>query len=115
VIDDIGRLPEIAPPAPPPSRPRRVAGEIKRPERLSGRQPLYTELARRVRLEGTVIVDAVIDENGRVTEVELLRGLGFGLDEEVVDAVGTWQFRPATLGGKPIAVLFTLTVHFDLK
>lgn len=114
-IDDLGAFPDIAPPPPPASRPRRVTGAVRPPVRLSGRQPLYTELARRVRREGVVILDAVIDTEGRVTEVEILRGLGLGLDEEVVDAVSSWRFRPATLGGQPLAVVYTLTVRFELR
>ena len=62
-----------------------------------------------------MILDAVIDPGGRVTEVEILRGLGLGLDEEVVDAVASWRFRPATLGGQPVAVVYTLTVRFELR
>jgi protein TonB len=62
-----------------------------------------------------VIVEAVIDEQGRVTDVRILRGLPMGLDREAVAAVRQWRFTPATLQGKPVKVYFSLTVNFRIQ
>jgi TonB family protein len=107
-----------APPAiePEPEAPRPWSpADMTRPIRISGDDPAYTELARRVRTEGVVIVRAVIDREGQVAEVKLVKGLPWGLGEATVEAVREWRFRPATLRGKPIAVFYDLSVHFGLQ
>lgn len=96
-------------------RPIRFGSGITRPVKLSGPTPAYTELARRVRLTGIVILEAVIDERGEVTELEVLRSLPYGLTESALRAVGRWRFEPSTLDGRPVAVLYNLTVRFELN
>jgi protein TonB len=93
----------------------RVGGEITKPERLGGAQPAYTELARKARVQGVVIVEAIIDKEGKVTNVRVLKGLPMGLDQAAVDAVKNWRFRPATLNGRPVSVYYSLTVNFRLQ
>ena len=78
-------------------------------------QPRYSEAARRAGVQGAVTVEAVIDEQGRVTDVKILRGLPMGLDREAVAAVRQWRFTPATLQGKPVKVYFSLTVNFRIQ
>jgi len=94
--------------------PYRVGGEISRPEILSSTHPVYTELARRARVTGTVIVEAVIDEQGNVTDIRVLKGLPMGLDRAAVEAIKEWRFKPATLQGKPVSVYYVLTVNFQV-
>ena len=100
--------------APPAGEPYRVGGGISAPQKLSGAAPVYTELARRSRVTGTVIVEAIIDEQGNVTNVRVLKGLPMGLDRSAVEAVQTWKFKPAMLEGKPVKVYYTLTVNFQV-
>ncbi len=110
--------PITAIPGPPPApveMPVRFTGEMTRPIRLAGLDPAYTEPARKAREQGVVILDAVIDKNGIVTEIEVLKELGFGLTEAAVRAVETWRFEPARLGGRLIAVRYSLTVRFALR
>ena len=95
--------------------PVRFHGGMERPVRVAGSDPAYTEIARKVREEGVVILDAVIDETGAVTEIVVVKKLGFGLTESAVRAVGTWRFQPARLGDRPVAVRYTLTVRFTLR
>ena len=104
-------------PAPEPvdDKPIQVGGAVLKPEVIVRTEPRYTELARRARVEGVVIVRAVIDERGYVTNVELLRGQPMGLDQAAMDAVKTWRFKPATLHGQPVKVYFNLTVNFTLQ
>jgi len=95
--------------------PIRVFGAVTRPVIIDGPQPRYTETARRAGVQGTVIVEAVINEQGRVTDVRVLKTLPMGLDQAAVDAVRSWRFKPATLGSKPVKVFYTLTVNFTLQ
>ncbi len=77
--------------------------------------PRYSESARRMRREGSVFLEAIIGKDGRIANVRVLRGLGFGLDEEAVAAVGQWTYRPAQLGERIIAVYLTVRVDFKLR
>ena len=95
--------------------PLTVGGAVIRPVLLDKIEPQYTETARRVRLEGTVIVQAVIDEQGRVVDVKILKPLPMGLDKAAVDAVSRWRFQPATLHGRPVKVYYSLTVNFRVQ
>jgi len=92
--------------------PFRVGGEISRPEILSSTRPVYTELARKARVTGTVIVEAIIDEHGDVKDARVLKGLPMGLDQAALDAITAWKFKPATRGGQPVPVYYVLTVNF---
>jgi len=88
---------------------------MTKPRVVYSLQPQYTEVARRARLQGTVIVQAVIDESGRVLDVQVLKRLGMGLDRSAADAVAQWRFTPATLNGRPLKVIYTLTVNFTVQ
>jgi protein TonB len=101
---------------PPPSdKPLPVGGAVTAPVATYRVQPLYTEMARKTRLQGTVIVRAVIDEEGRVINVQVTKGLPMGLDDAAVAAVRQWRFQPATLHGRAVKVFFDLTVRFEVQ
>lgn len=114
-VDDlvIG-IPE-APPEPEPDGPIYVTGDVQKPEKITSPPPQYTEIARKARIQGVVILQSIIDEQGNVTEVSVLKGLPMGLSEAAMNAVRQWKFKPATLNGKPVAVYFNLTVNFQLQ
>ncbi len=103
-----------APPPPPPAEegPVYVIGGIEPPEALDAPMPRFPELARQVGRDGLVVLQAVIDREGRVQEVQVLRGAPFGMTEAAVEAVRGWRFRPATRDGDPVAVYYQLTVRF---
>ena len=106
------------PEGPPPSEPAGpiiVAGDVVPPEKITAPQPQYTEMARKARIQGVVIVQAIIDKQGEVTNVKVLKGLPMGLDQAAVDAVKRWRFEPATLNGKPVSVYYNLTVNFRIQ
>ena len=113
-VDIVFNIPE-APPAPELDGPIRVGGNVQKPELLHQVRPLYTEIARRARIEGSVILEATIDQQGLVRDVKVLKGLPMGLTEEAVKAVKQWRYSVSTLNGKPVDVLFALTVHFKLQ
>src|SRR4029079_8505454 len=66
--------------------PVRVGGEVTAPEKVSGLEPSYTEIARRARVQGVVILEATIDRSGKVTSTRVLKGLPMGLDEKARQA-----------------------------
>jgi len=101
-------------PAPPPVAPRPVGGNVRRPERIVFVEPVYPPAARAARMEGTVIVDAVIDEAGVVTDVTVLRSVPL-LDRAALEAVRQWRYTPTQLNGEPIPVRMTVSVRFSLR
>jgi TonB family protein len=106
------------PEGPPPSEPEgpiHVGGDVKAPVKISAPQPQYTEIARKARIQGVVIVQAIINKQGEVTDVKVLKGLPMGLDQSAVDAIRKWRFEAATLNGKPVDVYYNLTVNFTLQ
>ncbi len=97
------------------SRPIHITVGVTNPEPVRQVQPRYTENARRAGVQGVVILEAIIDEQGNVDNVRILRGLPMGLDREAVAAVQQWKFRPARMASKPVKVYFTLTVNFTIQ
>ena len=95
--------------------PVRVGGNVKAPVITDRIDPQYTEVARRARIQGIVIIEAVIDRQGNVTEARILKGLPMGLDNEALAAIKRWKFRPGTLNGQPVPVYYNLTINFRLE
>jgi protein TonB len=102
--------------APPASEgPLRVGGDVKAPVAISRTKPDYTDAARKGHITGVVIVEAIVNKQGEVEQVKVLKGLSLGLNEQAVEAVKKWRFHPGTLNGEPVEVIFTLTVNFTLE
>jgi len=77
--------------------------------------PEYTDEARKAKIEGKVVVKAVVTASGRAVDISILRGLGSGLDEKAIEAVKKWSFKPASdSNGHPIAVAVPMEVTFHL-
>jgi len=94
--------------------PLRVGGDVKAPVVIYRVEPVYSADARANHVSGIVIVEAVIGRDGLVKNIQVLKPLPFGLDQAAVDAVRQWQFKPGTLNGEPVDVIFNLTVNFKL-
>ena len=112
--DIIFDIPE-GPPHSEPEGPIHVGGDVAAPTKISAPQPQYTEIARKARIQGVVIVQAIINKQGNVTDVKVLKGLPMGLSEAAARALTRWKFQPATRNGQPINVYFNLTVNFTLS
>ena len=87
---------------------------MRPPQIVSQVQPRYPEVAKAARVQGIVILEAIINTEGQVEDVKVLRGPDL-LQQSAMDAIVKWKFKPGTLNGKPVKVIFTLTVNFTLK
>lgn len=76
---------------------------------------IYPEIAKRAGVEGKVIVKAFVDENGTVTKVEILKGIGAGCDEAALNAVMITKFNPGKQRGNPVKVQVSIPIVFKLK
>ena len=84
------------------------------PKVISAPDPEYQKEAREARLQGTVILVAFVNEDGRVSNVRISRPLGMGLDEKGVEAVRKWRFQPAKRAGVPVRFQINIEVNFRL-
>jgi periplasmic protein TonB len=117
--------PPPRPAAPPPSAPEPVEEEIfvvveQMPELIGGLEAVqdlirYPEMARRANIEGTVHLQFIVDENGRVVDPVVVRGIGGGCDEAALEAVRQVRFRPGVQRGRPVKVRFSIPVRFRLR
>jgi TonB family protein len=111
-------VPPDAPPPPPPPigadgriAPLRVGGYIQPPTKIKDVKPVMPDLARSARVQGVVIVEATIGEDGRVRDVKVLRSIPL-LDQAAIECVRQWEFSPTLLNGVPVPVIMTATVNF---
>lgn len=111
-----GLVVEPPPPPPPPKPlvPVRVGPLIKQPTRTVYVQPVYPEVARQARVEGVVVIEAVLGPTGNVEQARVLRSQPL-LDEAALTAVRQWKFTPTLLQGVPVPVVMTVTVNFTLS
>lgn len=75
----------------------------------------YTREALAARIQGTVVMDAVVLDNGSVSDVTITKSLDDGLDKQCVKAMRQWEFKPGTKNGKPVAVVVSVTMSFTLR
>ena len=117
----LGGLPDLPlPPPPPPPQPVRrdpvrVGGQISQPALLRRVEPVYPAVAVHAHIEGTVILEAIVDRAGVVESVKVLRSAGGLLDKAAIDAVEQWQYSPVLLNGKPERFVLTVVLSFNLE
>ena len=81
---------------------------------VSSRQPAYPPLARTANVEGRVVINAVVDETGRVTDMKVVSGSPL-LTEAATDALHTWKYEPARLDGRPVMTQVQVTFNFAFR
>ena len=93
-----------------------IGSGVTMPQILQQTTPSYTDDAIKSKVQGTVILQAVIRKDGTVDSFKVLRGLGHGLEEKVIQEIAAnWIFRPGTFNGSPVDVLATIEVQFNLR
>jgi protein TonB len=76
---------------------------------------IYPEIAKRAGVEGTVFVEAFVDENGVVTKTSVVKGIGAGCDEAAMNAVQGTKFKPGKQRGKAVKVRMSIPIRFRLQ
>jgi len=95
-------------------QPLRVGGAIRAPVKTSDARPVYPADAQKARVQGVVILEAIIDDQGSVANARVLRSVPL-LDAAALDAVSRWRFTPTEIDGRRISLLLTVTVNFTLS
>jgi protein TonB len=91
----------------------RVGGNVRPPELVQRISPEYPVVARRAHVQGTVVIDAVIDATGNVVSEHAVSGPGL-LIPAALSAVEQWKYQPTYLNGKPVELAMEVTVSFHL-
>jgi TonB family protein len=97
-----------------PTAPLPIGGDVKPARLLSAVAPIYPQMARSQRLSGDVVIDALIDANGRVTTMKVLSGPAL-LHQSAMDSLRQWKYQPATLNGQTMPMHLTVTVQFKIQ
>jgi TonB family protein len=95
----------------------RAGDGVAEPVIVQPKNPKYTKEALRARVEGSVIVECIVNTNGRVSDAKVVKSLDavYGLDDEAVKTVKEWRFKPGMLEGRPVRVAVTIGVEFSLR
>ena len=76
--------------------------------------PQFSEYARRNKIQGTVVLQFIVDSNGLPQNVEVVKPIGYGLDQNAVESVRQYRFKPAMKNGRPVPAYLTVVVNFRL-
>lgn len=95
----------------------RPGNGVTMPTLLREVKPNYTSDAMRAKIQGTVLIECVVNTNGEVTDVKILNSLDptFGLDQEAIKAAKQWRFSPGTRLGEPVPVVVSIELSFTLR
>jgi periplasmic protein TonB len=111
----IGSNGPTLPPAPRAATPNRIkqGGNVTAALLISQTRPVYPELARQARIQGNVVLHAIIDKDGKVAQLEVISGHPL-LVQAALGAVKQWRYKPTLLNGDPVEVDTTITVTFTM-
>jgi len=103
------------PPPPKAAAPSRIkqGGQVTAASILSQTRPVYPPLARQARIQGSVVLHAIIDKDGKVAQLEVVSGHPL-LVQAALDAVKQWRYKPTQLNGDAVEVDTTITVTFTM-
>lgn len=90
---------------------------VSTPELVTEVKPLYTADAMRAKIQGSVLVECIVQPDGSVTDVKVIKSLDpvFGLDLEAIKAARQWRFRPGRRLGQPVPVVINIVLDFTLR
>ena len=105
---------EPEPPVVPKDQPIRVGEGIQQGNVIRRTVPSYPPLALQARVQGVVVLEAIINKEGTIDSLRVVSGHPL-LTRSAVEAVQQWTYRPTLLNGEPVAVVTTITVNFSFR
>jgi protein TonB len=111
----VGSSGPALPPPPKATAPARIkqGGNVTAASIVTQTRPVYPALARQARIQGNVVLHAIIDKDGKVAQLEVVTGHPL-LVQAALDAVKQWRYKPTLLNGDPVEVDTTITVTFTM-
>jgi len=114
VISILTESAPTAPPAPAPTPQRiRLGGNVQAAMLVAQPMPAYPPLAVQARIQGNVVLHAIISKDGRVEQLSVISGHPL-LIQAALDAVRQWRYHPTLLNNEPVEVDTTITVTFTM-
>jgi len=110
-----GLLPPPPPPPPKvtvPTGPVRVGGAVREPRIIKVSAPVYPPIASKARVSGTVVMEAILTEDGTVDKIRVISGHPL-LVEAAMECLKHWKYEPTLLNGIPVRVMLTAKVNFN--
>ena len=109
-------LPPPPPPPPPkivaPAGPVRVGGDVREPRIVKLVPPVYPTIASKARVSGTVVMEAILTEDGTVDQIRVISGHPLLVDA-AISCVKHWKYEPTLLNGIAVRVVLTAKVNFN--
>lgn len=93
----------------------KAGGEVEAPRPRYAPAPAYSEKARMVGYQGTVVVGVLVNAKGRITDMRIVKAVGLGLDQQALRTLRTWKFKPAMRNGVPVSVRIMVELAFRLR
>ncbi|MCX6550705.1 MAG: energy transducer TonB, partial [Acidobacteria bacterium] len=97
-----------------PQQAVRAGRDIAPPTKLKDVKPVYPPIAVTARVQGVVVIEAIIGEDGKVRDARVLRGVPL-LDQAALDAVKQWEYEPTLLNGVAVPVIVNVRATFTLS
>ena len=115
IVGGLEAAPPPPPPPPPPAAPVRVGGAIRQPTKLKKVNPVYPPIAQSARVQGVVIIEAIIGPDGTRAAKRRCCGRFRCSTRRRSTPCKQWQYTPTLLNGVPVPVIMTVTVNFTLQ
>jgi protein TonB len=96
------------------NRVRHIGGGVTAPMLIYKVNPEYTPEAKATKIHGPVLVNLIVNEKGEPENVRVVRGIGYGLDQNAVVTVSHYRFKPATEDGKAVPVSVNVEVNYQV-
>jgi protein TonB len=100
---------------PKPVGPQVIGGKVQAAKLINGPKPNYPTIAKSARIQGTVVLQAIIAEDGTVQKLTVLSSANPLLTPAAIEAVKKWVYQPTLLNGEPVQVITEITVNFTLQ
>jgi TonB family protein len=92
----------------------KIGNGVAAPVLLYKLEPSYSFEARAAKVQGTVVLSVVVGTDGKAADVQLRKSVGYGLDEQAVNAITQWKFKPGMRDGMAVPVQASIEVNFRL-
>jgi TonB family protein len=114
-FDGAGSSPAARPPINPPAGVFRVGAGVSPPSVISRVEPQYSDEARQARIQGSVTLEAIVRKDGTLEILRVVKSLDPTLDQNAIEALQQWRFRPGMKDGQPVDVALNILVNFNLE
>ncbi len=112
---DTGEPPPVATTTAPPPEVYRAGGEVRSPVVLRRIEPVYPRVALNSRLAGVVVLECIVDKEGRIRDAHVVSSTMSIFNKPALDALQQWKFAPGVFRGRAVDTWFELTVAFRLR